>query len=94
MANDAYPKSAVATAAAPHPSTPGTEISMSRLLGLAIGTRLIVDTGVQFFNPFLPIIAEGLRTNIITMGWLVGLRSLVGLLSPSLAPWPINMASG
>lgn len=82
MANDAQPKPAVVMTAAPQPSPTATEISMSRLLGLAIGTRLIVDTGVQFFNPFLPIIAEGLRTSIITMGWLVGLRSLVGLLSP------------
>ena len=80
MANDAYPKPTIATSVAPQPPIP--EISMSRLLGLAIVTRLIVDTGVQFFNPFLPLIAEGLRTNIITMGWLVGLRSLVGLLSP------------
>lgn len=83
MANDIHTSPATAGAAAGPPTdAPASDISYGRLFGVAIGTRLIVDTGVQFFNPFLPIIAEGLRTNIITMGWLVGVRSLVGLLSP------------
>jgi predicted MFS family arabinose efflux permease len=34
------------------------------------------------FNPFLPIFAAGLNTNVIVMGRLVGLRNVVGLASP------------
>jgi MFS family permease len=42
----------------------------------------LVDIGTQMFNPFLPIFAAGLNTDVVTMGRLVGLRSAVGLLSP------------
>ncbi len=34
------------------------------------------------FNPFLPIIAGGLGTNVVVMGRLVALRSVMGLFSP------------
>ncbi len=34
------------------------------------------------FNPFLPIIAAGLNTNVVVMGRLVGLRTGVGMLAP------------
>lgn len=58
------------------------EISVNRLIFLGLVTRLVTDTAVQFFFPFLPVIAEGLRTNSVAVGRLVSLRSAMGLLSP------------
>ena len=49
---------------------------------MSLLTRLLVDTGVQFFNSYLPIVAEGLRTRETVVGALVSLRSITGLLSP------------
>ena len=58
------------------------ELTVPRLLGISIGIRLIFDTGVQIFNPFLPLIATGLNISEVMLGSLVGLRSLTGLTSP------------
>ena len=49
---------------------------------ISVAARIIVDTSVQMFNPFLPIIAGGLGTNVVVMGRLVALRSVMGLFSP------------
>lgn len=46
-------------------------------------TRLVTDTAVQLFFPFLPVIAAGLRTTSVTAGRLVSLRSAMGLFSPA-----------
>ncbi len=59
------------------------ELSFARLITTSIAARIIVDTGVQIFNPFLPLIAAGLGTSVVVMGRLVGLRSAMGLLSPA-----------
>ena len=53
-----------------------------KIIGIGVSARMIVDTGSQIFNPFLPIVAAGLKTNVVTLGWLVSLRSAMGLLSP------------
>lgn len=45
-------------------------------------TRLFSDTGLQLFNPFLPIFAEGLGVSIVTLGRLVSLRTAVGIVAP------------
>ena len=58
------------------------DISITRLLGIGLATRLIVDTGVQIFFPFLPIIAQGMGLSTVMLGRLVSLRSLTGLFSP------------
>ena len=57
-------------------------ISVTRLLGIGLATRFMVDTGVQIFFPFLPIIARGMGISTVIMGQLVSLRSLMGLFSP------------
>lgn len=57
-------------------------ISIPRLLGLGLATRFFIDTGIQIFMPFLPMIAAGLGVNIVTMGRLVSLRSATGLAAP------------
>lgn len=59
------------------------EISVNRLIFLGLITRLVTDTAVQLFFPFLPVIAEGLRSNSVAVGRLVSLRSATGLLSPA-----------
>ena len=59
-----------------------TDIAMPRLIGLGVGTRLLNDTGTQFFNSFLPIVAAGLGMSTVVLGRLVGLRSLLGIVAP------------
>ena len=59
------------------------EISVNRLIVIGLITRLVTDTAVQIFFPFLPVIAQGLRTTTVTAGRLVSLRSAMGLLSPA-----------
>jgi len=59
-------------------------LSSRRLVGLAISIRLLVDTSVQIFNPFLTVIAAGLGIDALAMGRLVSLRSGMGLATPIL----------
>lgn len=56
--------------------------TVPQILAASIATRLAVDTKVQLFNPFLPTIAAGLGLDVLTLGRLVSLRSLMGLSSP------------
>jgi predicted MFS family arabinose efflux permease len=44
--------------------------------------KLLVDTTVQIFNPFLFVIASGLGIGTVSMGRIVALRSLTGLTAP------------
>ena len=57
-------------------------LSFVRLMSLSLAARLMVDASFQIFIPFLPVIAEGLNTSVVTLGRLVSLRSLMGLFSP------------
>ena len=63
----------------PEPPRP---ISFARLISTSMSVRLLVDIGAQMFNPFLPIFAAGLHTDVVVMGRLVGLRSAMGLFAP------------
>lgn len=65
-------------------STPASprQWSFARLITTSISTRLLVDIGQQMFNPFLPIFAAGLNTDVVVMGRLIGVRSSMGLLAP------------
>jgi MFS family permease len=63
-------------------SAPPRAVSFARLITTCISTRLLVDIGTQMFNPFLPIFAAGLNTDVVVFGRLVGLRSAMGLLAP------------
>lgn len=58
------------------------DISFRRLITTCISARLLIDIGSQIFNPFLPIIAAGLNTDVVVMGRLVSLRNAMGLLAP------------
>ena len=57
-------------------------LSVTRLLSISVAARIVVDTSVQIFSPFLPMIAAGLGTNVVVMGRLVAIRSAMGLFSP------------
>lgn len=56
--------------------------SIAGLIGMALVTRCLLDTGFQIFYPFLPMLADGLGLTTPRMGQLLGLRNLTGLLSP------------
>lgn len=56
--------------------------TVPQILAASIATRLAVDTKAQLFNPFLPTIAAGLGLDVLTLGRLVSLRSLMGLGAP------------
>lgn len=56
--------------------------SVRQLIGIGVVTRLLMSTLTKMFWPFLPLIASGMNISLITMGWLLSLRSVVGLLSP------------
>ena len=58
------------------------DLQFPRLIGTGISAKLLVDTSTQIFNPFLEIIAVGLGTNVIVLGRMLGLRSIMGLLAP------------
>ena len=57
-------------------------ITFRRLIGTSISAKLLIDIGQQIFNPFLPVIAAGLGLDVVTLGRLVGLRSLMGIFAP------------
>lgn len=59
----------------------GSEISFARLITTCISARLLVDIGVQMFNPFLPIFAAGLKTDVVKLGRVMSLRTLMGMFS-------------
>ena len=63
------------------PARPSADdISFAKLIGTSISVKLLVDTGMQIFNPFLEIITLGLGTNIVVMGALLGLLVMIGTL--------------
>lgn len=57
-------------------------LSVRRLLLLGLSTRLLLDTAIQIFFPFLAVIAAGLGVTPVTLGRLTSLRSITGLASP------------
>lgn len=54
------------------------------LLVLGVMAKLLVDTTVQIFNPFLIVIAGGVGVSTLMMGRIFSMRSLVGLIAPLL----------
>ena len=58
------------------------EFSTRRLIGSIMSIRVITDSSLQLFYPFLPIIAAGLRIDEASLGQILSLRSLMGLGAP------------
>jgi predicted MFS family arabinose efflux permease len=52
------------------------------ILILGISVKFFVDISVQLFNPFLVMYAAGIGVSAITMGRLVSVRNLSGLMAP------------
>lgn len=52
------------------------------LMTVSVFTRLLINTASQLFNPFLPILAAGLGTNVVTLGQMLGLYHATALCSP------------
>ncbi len=61
---------------------PSAHVSLGRIVGLPLVTRILTDTGFQIFFPFMSIWAQGLGVSTLQMGRILGLRNLTGLVSP------------
>lgn len=66
---------------------PTAKVPFARLIGMGLSTKLLVDTSVQLFNPFLSIVAVGTGLDIVALGRLVALRSLMGIAVPVLGAY-------
>ncbi|MFZ2360910.1 MAG: MFS transporter [Anaerolineae bacterium] len=58
-----------------------------RLITVAIAMRLVVDTAVRLFYPFLPEISRGLGITLSQGGLLLALRSAMVFPSPLFGAW-------
>jgi predicted MFS family arabinose efflux permease len=63
-------------------SKPPINQSITYLLILGISAKLLIDTTVQLFNPFLTMIASGLGISAVTLGAIVAIRGIMGLSAP------------
>ena len=52
------------------------------LLVLGISAKLLVDTTIQLFNPFLTMIASGVGLSVVALGGIVALRGIMGFAAP------------
>ena len=68
--------------AVPDSTQPNRETSTPRLIGIGMGTRFLVDTAKQMFGPFLSIFAAGFGMDIVALGQLLSVRSVVGITAP------------
>ncbi|MCK5201216.1 MAG: MFS transporter, partial [Spirochaetales bacterium] len=57
---------------------------ISYLLIMGISAKLLIDTTIQLFNPYLTMIAAGVGISVVSMGGLVALRGLMGLSAPAI----------
>ena len=57
---------------------------MGYILILGISAKLLIDTTLQLFNPYLTMIAAGVGISAVSMGGLVALRGLMGLSAPAI----------
>ncbi len=58
-----------------------------RLIVVAIAMRLVIDTAVRLFYPFLPEISRGLGITLSQGGLLLALRSAMVFPSPLFGAW-------
>lgn len=54
----------------------------AELISLLFLTRMIADTSIRFFTPFLADLSAGLGLTISAFSWILTVRSLMGLISP------------
>ncbi|MEA1910642.1 MAG: MFS transporter, partial [Spirochaetota bacterium] len=63
------------------PKSPANQ-RISYLLILGVSAKLLVDTTVQLFNPFLTMIAAGMGISAVALGGIVAIRGVMGLAAP------------
>lgn len=81
LAGDA-PDAHAAPDATTAPTAGAGETGFVGLIASATAIKLVVDTAVQVFNPFLSLIAAGLGSSVIVLGRLISLRALMGIFAP------------
>jgi predicted MFS family arabinose efflux permease len=69
------------------PSLASGNAGTGRLITVAIAMRLVVDTAVRMFYPFLPEISRGLGITLSQGGLLLALRSAMVFPSPLFGAW-------
>lgn len=69
------------------PSLASGSANTGRLIAVAIAMRLVVDTAVRMFYPFLPEISRGLGITLSQGGLLLALRSAMVFPSPLFGAW-------
>jgi predicted MFS family arabinose efflux permease len=69
------------------PSNAPGNAGAGRLITVAIAMRLVVDTAVRLFYPFLPEISRGLGITLSQGGLLLALRSAMVFPSPLFGAW-------
>lgn len=69
------------------PSIAPDNTGTGRLITVAIAMRLVVDTAVRMFYPFLPEISRGLGITLSQGGLLLALRSAMVFPSPLFGAW-------
>jgi predicted MFS family arabinose efflux permease len=63
-------------------SKPAINQRITYLLIMGICAKLLIDTTIQLFNPFLTMIASGVGISAVTLGGIVAIRGLMGLTAP------------
>jgi len=63
-------------------SKPPVTQRITYLLIMGIGAKLLIDTTIQLFNPFLTMIASGLGISAVALGGIVAIRGVMGLTAP------------
>jgi len=58
-------------------SKPSVTHRISYLLIMGISAKLLIDTTIQLFNPFLTMIAAGAGISAVTLGGIIALRGLM-----------------
>lgn len=71
----------------PSPRPASGSASTGRLIVVAIAMRLVVDTAVRMFYPYLPEISRGLGITLSQGGLLLALRSAMVFPSPLFGAW-------
>lgn len=63
------------------------QTSGMHIVPIALATRTLIDTCVQMFYPFALILSDGFNITPVQFGYLISLRSLMGLASPLFGEW-------
>lgn len=66
----------------PHSAAAAVPAHVGAMLAIAVLAKFFVDTATQLFNPYLLVYASGAGLTGLSMGRLVSVRNLSGLIAP------------